>query len=200
MKLSKPILGFRHIRGTQTIILNGSKLTTNQTSQSTGKRTHISKSAESKSTTKDVFITRIVKKKTYPTGDNDTGNNGDESAISDPSFSLKGHDISEECSEKRRRSTNGLIKGDREITKGDVSTDDRGTKDNAESRNLEKLRTRFEVLERDELEEDDGDVAEDSASGHVTHCEENREFESVIGEEELVEEKNTDVGGVPEND
>lgn len=128
-----------------------------------------------------------------PTGDDDTGDDRDESTISNPSFSLKGHKISKQSREKRRRSTDGLIERDRKVTKGDVTTDDGSTKDDAESSNLKELRTRFEMLERNKLEENNGDVAKDSASGHVTHCEKNREFESVIREKELVEEKNTDV-------
>ena len=56
------------------------------------------------------------------------------------------------------------------------------------------------MLEGDELEEDDGEVAEDGAGGHVAHGEEDGEFETVVGEEELVEEEDADVGGVPEED
>lgn len=93
-----------------------------------------------------------------------------------------------------------MVERDGEVTEGNVAADDGGTEDDAESGDLEELGARFEGLERDELEEDDGDVAEDCARGHVTHCEENREFETVIGEEELVEEKYTDVGGVPGDD
>lgn len=34
----------------------------------------------------------------------------------------------------------------------------------------------------------------------MTHCEENREAEAVIGEEEFVEEENPNVGRIPEDD
>lgn len=135
-----------------------------------------------------------------PTGDDDTGDNRDESGIGNPGFSLKGHDIGEEGREKRRRSTDGLVEGDGKVTEGDVAADDGATENDAKRRDLEELRARFEGLERNKLEEDNGDIAEDGAGRHVTHCEENGEFESIIGEEELVEEKNTDVGGIPEDD
>lgn len=34
----------------------------------------------------------------------------------------------------------------------------------------------------------------------MAHCEEDGEAEAVVGEEELVEEEDADVGGVPEDD
>ena len=90
-----------------------------------------------------------------------------------------------------------MIERNREVTERDVTADDGGAEDDAESGDLEELGARFEVLERDELEEDDGDVAEEGAGGHVAHGEEDGELEAVVGEEELVEEEDADVGGVP---
>lgn len=34
----------------------------------------------------------------------------------------------------------------------------------------------------------------------MAHCEEDGELEAIVGEQELVEEKDTDVGRVPEDD
>lgn len=135
-----------------------------------------------------------------PTGDDDARNDGDESTIGNPSLSLEGHEIGEEGGEKRGGGTDGLVERDGEVTEGDVAADDGGAEDDAESGDLEELGAGFEVLEGDELEEDDGDVAEDGAGGHVAHGEEDWELESVIGEEELVEEEDADVGGVPGDD
>lgn len=132
-----------------------------------------------------------------PTSNDDTSNDRDKSTIGNPSLSLKSHEIREERGEKRRRSTDGLIERDGEVTERDVTADDGGAEDDAESGDLEELGARFEVLERDELEEDDGDVAEEGAGGHVAHGEEDGELEAVVGEEELVEEEDADVGGVP---
>lgn len=55
----------------------------------------------------------------------------------------------------------------------------------------------FEALDGDELEEDDGDVAEEGAGGHVAHCEEDGEGEAIVGEEVFVEEEDPNVGRVP---
>lgn len=134
------------------------------------------------------------------TGNHDAGNHRHKSAVCDPSLSFKGHQIGKQGGEKRRGGTDSLIERDREVAKRNVAADDGATEDDAESRNLEKLGARFDVLERNDLHEDNGDVAEESAGGHVTHCEENWESEAVIGEEEFVEEEDADVGGVPDYD
>lgn len=56
------------------------------------------------------------------------------------------------------------------------------------------------MLEIYDLEEDNGDVAKDSAGCHVAHGEEDWEGEAIIGEEEFVEEEDADVRRVPEED
>lgn len=48
-----------------------------------------------------------------------------------------------------------------------------------------------------EVEEDNGNVAKERASGHVADGEEDWEAKGVGGEEELVEEEYSYVGGVP---
>ena len=90
-----------------------------------------------------------------------------------------------------------MIEGDREIPEGNVATDNRGTENNAESGNLEELMPRFKGLERRNFQENNGNVTENSTGRHVAHCEEDREAEAIVGEEELVEKNDTNVGGVP---
>ncbi|KAF5941214.1 hypothetical protein HYC85_022381, partial [Camellia sinensis] len=115
---------------------------------------------------------------------NNPSNNRHKSSIGNPRLPLESHQIRKHSREKRRRSTDSLIERHREVPKRDVTTHNRPTKHNAQSRDSQQLRPRFDPLEREDLEEDDGD--------------EDWEAKAIIGEQELVEKKNTNVGRVPE--
>lgn len=135
-----------------------------------------------------------------PTGNDDSGNDGDEGSIGNPSLALAGDEVGEEGGEERGGGADGLVEGDGEVAEGDVAADDGGAEDDAEGGDAEELRSGLDPLERDDLEEEDGDVAEEGAGGHVAHGEEDGEGEAVVGEEEFVEEEDADVGGVPQDD
>lgn len=133
------------------------------------------------------------KSQTYPTSDDNPSNNRDKSSISDPSLPLKGHQIGKESGEKRRRRTDRLVEGYGKVPEGNIATDDGATKNKAERRDFEELGPGLEHLERHNLENNNGEVAENGAGGHVTHCEEDWESEAITGEQKLVEEKNANV-------
>lgn len=133
------------------------------------------------------------------TGDDDAGDDGDEGGVSEPGLALEGGEVGEEGGEEGGGGADGLVEGDGEVAERDVAADDGGAEDEAESGDLQELRPGFERLERDDLEEDDGEVAEDRAGRHVTHCEEDWEAEAVVGEQELVQEEDSDVRRVPQD-
>nr|GLL47477.1 hypothetical protein B296_00027044 [Ipomoea trifida] len=137
---------------------------------------------------------------TYSGGDDNAGDDGDEGGVGDPGLPLTSNEVGEESGEKRGGGADGLVEGDREVTEGDIPADDGGAEDDAEGGDAEELGAGLDVLEIDELEEDNGDVAEERAGCHVAHGEEDWEGEAIIGEEIFVEEKNADIGGVPEED
>lgn len=116
----------------------------------------------------------------YPASDDDTSNNRNESDISKPSLPLQRHQIGKHGCEKRRRSANGLIERDRQISKRNVSANDRGTKDHTEARDLDELDSGSNSLHWHHLHPRNCDVAEQRTSRHVTHCEEDRVLESIV--------------------
>lgn len=136
---------------------------------------------------------------TYPASDHNPSNNRNKSSISDPSLPLKGHQIGKQSGKKRSRCTDGLVEGDGEVAEGDIAADHRATENEAESRNFEELGPRLEHLERHNLEQNNGEVAENGARRHVAHCKEDWESESIIGEQKLVEEKNANIRRIPED-
>lgn len=116
----------------------------------------------------------------YPTGNDDPSNNRNKSTIRNPSFPLEGDQIGKKGSEKRCRSTNSLVKRHSKVPKRNITTNYRGTENDTQSCNLEELRARFDHLKRYDLEEDDGEVAEDCTGCHVAHCEEDWESEAIV--------------------
>lgn len=61
----------------------------------------------------------------YPTSNDNTSNNRDESDVCEPTLPLEGHDISKDSGEKGGGGTNGLVEGDREVAEGDVASNHR---------------------------------------------------------------------------
>lgn len=98
------------------------------------------------------------RKETYPTSNDNTSNDRNESDISEPSFSFEGHKIRKNGSKKWRRSTDSLIKRNRKITKRDVSANNRSTKNGGKCSNLRKLNTRSNRLHWNNLQPCNGDV------------------------------------------
>lgn len=143
-------------------------------------------------------ILHIKSFKTYPTRNHNSSNNWYKSSIRNPSFSLKGGQIGKESGEERRGCTDSLIEGNSQIPKRDVATDNGRTENHTQSCDFEKLRPRFDHLVRHDFEEDDRNVAEDGAGGHMAHCEEDWEFEAIIGEQVFVEKDYANVGSIPE--
>lgn len=135
-----------------------------------------------------------------PTGNYDAGDDRDEGAISDPSLPLERHQVREHRREEGRGRAHRLIERHGEVPERHVAAHHRRAEHHAQGRNLDELGPGFDQLERDELQEDYGDVAEGGTGGHVAHCEEDGVPEAIVGEQELVEEDDADVGGVPERD
>ncbi|KAF7804061.1 hypothetical protein G2W53_043172 [Senna tora] len=113
---------------------------------------------------------RKLRNHTYPTCNDNPSNHRDKSSICDPSLSLKSSEIGEDGSEKGGGGTDGLIEG-----------------------NSEELGPGFDGLMRHNLEKYDGDVAEKGTGRHMAHCEEDGEFEAIIGEQVLVQEDHSNV-------
>nr|GMC63903.1 LIM domain-containing protein WLIM2b-like [Ipomoea batatas] len=90
-------------------------------------------------------------KKTYPAGDDNSGDNRDKSYISEPSLSLQSHQIGKDGSEERRGGANRLVE-----------------------RDGQELNPRSYRLHRNHLHPRNGDVAEQRASRHVAHGEKDR--------------------------
>jgi hypothetical protein len=107
------------------------------------------------------YTKKKKKKKKYPTSNHNPSNNWDKSSVGDPSLPLKGQQKCKQRREKGRRGADSLVEGHRKVPEGNVPTHHRRTKDNAQSRNLEELGARFDGLEGHELEEGNGNVAED---------------------------------------
>lgn len=138
-------------------------------------------------------------RKSYPTSNDNPSDNRDKASVSSPSLLFPGHQISKQRSEKWRGGPHSLIEGDGQILQGNIPTHHRAAEDNAEGGNSQELGPGFDPLRRHHFEEHDGDVAEDGTGRHVAHCEEDGEGESIVGEEEFVEEEDPDVGRVPED-
>jgi hypothetical protein len=136
----------------------------------------------------------------YPACDDDPRDNRNERHIGKPSLPLQGHKVRKDSSEKRRRSPNSLVERDGQEAERDVAEDDRHTENETECRDLEELDSRPNGLHGNHLQPGDGHVAEERASGHVAHGEEDRVLESVVAEQVLVEQEHPNVGGVPGGD
>nr|GMC64699.1 hypothetical protein B296_00027044 [Ipomoea batatas] len=95
--------------------------------------------------------------KTYSSGDDNAGDDGDKGGVGDPGLPLTSDKVGEESGEKRRGGADGLVEGDREVAKGNVAADDGGAEDDAEGGDTEELGAGLDVLEIDELEENNGD-------------------------------------------
>ena len=133
------------------------------------------------------FKTEEVRERLYyPTGNNNTSNNREESEVSQPSLPLERHHIRKHGREKRRRCADRLVKRNRQKPQRYVTKHHRHAEDEAQGRDLEELDAGSDRLHRDHLEPRDGDVAEEGAGGHVAHGEEDRVFEPVVAEEVLV--------------
>lgn len=132
-----------------------------------------------------------------PAGDDDASNNRNERAISDPGLAFHCHEIREQGGEERRGGTDSLSERHRQIPQRNIATDDGEAEDKAEGGDLQELDPRPHGLQGHELEPRHRRVAEERACSHMARREEDRVPESVIGEEVFVEEKHTDVGGVP---
>lgn len=136
---------------------------------------------------------------TYPAGDNNAGDDRHKSGVGEPGLPLERHKVREHRREERRRRSDGLVERHGEVSERHISSDDGGAEDEAEDGDLEQLRPRPDGLERRDSDDGDGEVAERRAGRHVAHCQEDRESEAVIREEEFVEKKDSDVRGVPQN-
>lgn len=132
-----------------------------------------------------------------PTGDDNPGNHRNQSYIRKPSLPLQRHQIGEDRGEKGRRGSDRLVKGHGQEAEGNVAEDDRHAEHEAEGRDFEELDPGSNGLHRDHLHPRDGDVAEQGASGHVAHGEEDRVLEPIIAEQILIEQEDADVGRVP---
>ena len=132
-----------------------------------------------------------------PAGNDDAGDDGDEGEIGEPGLALEGHDVSEDGGEEGGGGADGLVKRDGEVAERDVAEDDGEAEDEAEGGDLEELEAGADGLHGDHLEPGDGDVAEEGASGHVTHGEEDRVLEAIVAKEVLVQEQHPNVRRVP---
>lgn len=135
-----------------------------------------------------------------PACDDDPRDNRNERHIGKPSLPLQGHKVRKDSSEKRRRSPNSLVERDGQEAERDVAEHDRHTENETECRDLEELDSRPNGLHGNHLHPRDGHVAEQRASGHVAHGEEDRVLEPVVAEQVLVEQEHPNVGGVPGGD
>ena len=122
----------------------------------------------------------------YPTGNNNTSNNREESEVSQPSLPLKRYQIRKHGREKRRRGADRLVKRDRKEPEGDVPEHHRHAENEAQRRDLEELDAGSDRLHRDHLHPRDGHVAEQRARRHVAHGEEDRVLEPVVAQQVLV--------------
>lgn len=136
-------------------------------------------------------------KKTYPACDDDPSDNRNEGHIGKPSLPLQGHEVGKNRGEERRCGPNSLVEGNRQEAEGDVAEDDRDAEDEAEGGDLEKLDPGPNCLHGDHLHPRDGYVAEQRASGHMAHGEEDRVLEAVVAEQVLIQQEHPNVGGVP---
>lgn len=117
---------------------------------------------------------------TYPTGNNYSSNDGNQGDISKPSFPLKGHQISENSSKKRCRSTNSLIERNGKEPQRNVTKHNGYTEDETQGSDLEELKARANCLHRYHLHPCNGDIAKQTTSSHMTHGKEDRVLEPVI--------------------
>lgn len=132
-----------------------------------------------------------------PASDYDSSDNRNEGDVREPSLPLERHEVGKHGGEKGRGGANCLVEGDRQVSERNVAEDDGDAEDEAESGDLEELNPGSNGLHRDHLHPRDGDVAEERASGHVAHGEEDRVFEAIVAQQVLVQQQNPNVGGVP---
>jgi len=80
-----------------------------------------------------------MKARLTPAGDDDAGDDGDESEVRDPGLPLDGHDVGEHGGEERGGGADGLVEGHRQISERDVAGDDGAAEDEAERGDLGEL-------------------------------------------------------------
>lgn len=137
---------------------------------------------------------------THPTSNNHASNDRDQCSIRDPSLPLQCHQVGKEGRKEGCCGAHGLIERDGQVPEGNIPSDDGAAEDDTKRRDLEELGPGSDSLERHNPHENDGNIAEDGTSRHVAHGEEDWEGEGIVGEEELVEEENSNVGEVPRYD
>lgn len=98
-------------------------------------------------------------KPTYPTGDNNSGDDRNKGEVSQPRLSLQCHQVGEDRSEKRRRSPDRLVEGHRQEAERDVAEHHRHAEHQTESRDLKELYPGSNRLHGDHLHPCYGDVA-----------------------------------------
>lgn len=76
---------------------------------------------------------------TNPAGDDDAGNNRNESEISDPGLAFHCHEIREQGGEERRGGADSLIERHRQVLQRNIAANDGETEDKAESGDLQEL-------------------------------------------------------------
>ena len=134
---------------------------------------------------------------TYPARDYNSSDDRNQRKVSEPGLSLHRHQVSKHRSKEGRRRPHRLIERDWQVPQRDVPTDDRSTEDETQSGDLEELDPRSDGLHGHELHPCDRDVAQQRASSHVAHSEEDWVLEPIIAQQVLVEEEDADVGVVP---
>lgn len=123
----------------------------------------------------------------YPTGNDNAGHNRDESEVSEATLPLESDEASEHRREKRRRCTDGLVKGDGKVAEWDVASDDREWEDESQWRYVEELHAWPKGLHWHNFEACYGNVAEDGARQHVTQRQEYWVAVAVVAEKVLVQ-------------
>lgn len=96
----------------------------------------------------------------HPTGNDNSGDDGDKGGIGEPGLPLDGHNIREDRGEEGGGSPNSLVEGDREEAKRNVTADDGAAEDEAEGGDLPELVGGSDGLHRHQLHPRNRDVAE----------------------------------------
>lgn len=128
-----------------------------------------------------------MKQRLAITGQNNPKHHRQKRKINLSRLLLTSNQESKNRSEKRRRSADCLIKRNRKVAKRSIAADDGEAENGAEGKDFEKLFTRKNVLQRNNLEEINGDIAISGASEHVEHGEEDRVAVAIEAEEIFVE-------------
>lgn len=133
----------------------------------------------------------------YLSCNDDPSNNRNESHISNPRLPPLAHHVSKNRCEERRGGPDCLVKRHRNIPQRHIPTNHGEAENDTEPSDLDELCLWRNVLQRNRFHTCNGNVAEHRTHGHVTHGEEHRVLETIVGEQVLVEKQDTDVGTVP---